>query len=327
MLLTLRRLRPPLLFVASAALLAGAAALPQGLGIPAHGATPPSVYAREVTGPRPFQPTGYWNTKLGKAPHSPYSAAWIRDSLDASHTQNYLKLVIGDWGMPVYRAHSSDPLVRITANGHAVRVHIPAKARPMATQDAALTIIDRATNQVVGLHDASYSGGRWTATGLSRYKYQSNGVAAGLPGGSRANFGHRGIPASVAAVTKAEIRRGKIRHRLEVYWWETASSTPEGKSAYFPMTRSESRHTGVVPEGAVVRLRRSVDLDALHLSPAARVIARALQKYGAVVGDNSGTGNNLKLQSNVDWSGILNKDSLKHLPWTDFVFVKGGFRP
>jgi hypothetical protein len=128
-------------------------------------------------------------------------------------------------------------------------------------------------------------------------------------------------------VTKAEIQRGKIRHRLEVYWWETASRTPNGKSAYFPMTGAESGKTGVVPEGAVVRLKRSVNLDALHLSPAARVIARALQKYGAVVGDNSGTGNSLKLQAHVNWRGILNKDSLRKLHWGDFVFVKGGYRP
>jgi hypothetical protein len=326
--LTHGRLRPALLSVATAALVAGAATVPQALGTAAHGASQPSAGATTaVTGARPFQPTSYWNTKLGKAPHSSHSAAWIKDSLNASHTQNYLKLVLGSWGMPVYRSRASDPLYRISSSGHTVKVHIPAKARPMAADDAAMVIIDRATDQVVSLQGAKYANGKWTTVGLSRYGYQSNGIAGGLAGGRKANFGHRGIPGSVRAVTKAEIKRGKIRHRLEVYWWETASSTPEGPSAYFPMTEAESGKTGVVPEGAVIRLKPGVNLDALHLSPAARVIARALQKYGAVVGDNSGTGNNLKLQAGVDWTGILNKDSLKHLPWSDFVFVKGGYRP
>jgi len=63
------------------------------------------------------------------------------------------------------------------------------------------------------------------------------------------------------------------------------------------------------------------------MSPAARTIAQALQKYGAVVGDNSGSGNTLKLEGGVNWSGILNKDSLKNIPWKDWVFVKGGYRP
>ena len=129
------------------------------------------------------------------------------------------------------------------------------------------------------------------------------------------------------AVTKGEIQRGKIRHRLEIYWHETASRTPEGRSAYFPMTGSESGKSGVVPEGAVIRIKPSVNLKARSLSPAAYVIARALQKYGAVVGDNSGQGNSMKLQGNTNWSGILNKDSLRSIPWSDFVFVKGGYRP
>jgi hypothetical protein len=322
------RLRPPMLFLAIAALMACAATIPQTLGSPAHGATQAAQGQRTVvTGARPFQPTSYWNTRLGNAPRSPHSAAWIRDSLNGSHTQNYLKLVLGDWGMPVVHSRPSDPLNRVTSNGRTIRVHIPARARPMAADDAAIVIIDRSTNQVVGLQGARYANGHWTAAGMSRYLYQSNGIARGLPGGRKANFGHRGIPASVQAVTKREIKRGKIRHRLEVYWWETAGRTPEGRRAYFPMTGSESGKSGVVPEGAVIRLRRGVDLDALGLSPAARVIARALQKYGAVVGDNSGTGNNLKLQANVDWSGILHKDSLRRIPWNDFVFVKGGYRP
>jgi hypothetical protein len=111
-------------------------------------------------------------------------------------------------------------------------------------------------------------------------------------------------------VTKAEIQRGKIRHRLEIYWHETASRTPEGRSAYFPMTGSESGKSGVVPEGAVIRIRPTLNLKRLSLSPAAYVIARALQKYGAVVGDNSGQGNSLKLQGNTNWGGILNRNSL-----------------
>jgi hypothetical protein len=322
------RLRALMLLLASAALVAAATTIPQTLDPPAHGATQAVLSQRTVvTGTRPFQPTSYWNTRLGKAPRSPHSAAWIRDSLNSAHTQNYLKLVLGDWGMPVVRSHPSDPLNTVSANGRSIRVHIPARARPMAADDAAIVIIDRSTDQVVGLQGARYANGHWTATGMSRYHYQSNGIAGGLPGGRKANFGHRGVPASVQAVTKREVLRGKIRHRLEVYWWETADRTPEGSSAYFPMTGSESGKTGVVPEGAVIRLKPSVDLDALKLSPAARVIARALQKYGAVVGDNSGTGNNLKLQANVDWSGILNKDSLRRIPWSDFVFVKGGYRP
>jgi hypothetical protein len=322
------RLRPLLLATATALAVTGAAILPTAVGTAAHGAAAPAshgVARATVAGSRPFQSTSYWNTPLGQAPLSTHSASWIQDA--SANSGTHLNLVLGDWGMPVYRATPSDPLVQITSSGHTVRVHIPAGARPMNTNDAALTVIDPATNQVVGLFGAQVSGDTWSVTGLSRYLYQSNGIAGGLPGGRKTNYGHRGIPASVPAVTAAEIRKGKIRHRLEIYWHETASATPEGPSAYFPMTGSESGKNGVVPEGAVIRIKPSVDLRQLHLSRAAYVIARALQKYGAVVGDNSGQGNSLKLQGNTNWTGILNKDSLKSIPWSDFVFVQGGFRP
>jgi hypothetical protein len=319
-------MRATLFSFTTLALVAGAAVLPQTLETAARGASRPEASAgRAATGSRPFKASGYWNTRLGNAPRSAHSAAWIHDA--ETHSGSHPSLVLGDWGMPVYRSKPSDPLVRVSSGGHTVRFHIPLNARPMIGQDAALTVIDRSTNQVVGLFGAHVSGGKWSVTGLSRYRYSSNGIAGGLPGGGKANFGHRGIPASVPAVTRAEIRRGSIRHRLEMYWKETASRTPEGKSAYFPMTGSESGHSGVVPEGAVIRIRRDVNLQGLHLSPAARVIARALQRYGAVIGDNAGSGSCIKLQANANWSGVLNKDSLRSIPWRDYVFVKGGFRP
>jgi hypothetical protein len=93
------------------------------------------------------------------------------------------------------------------------------------------------------------------------------------------------------------------------------------------MSGSEQNKGGIVPEGIVVRIKASVDLKSKNLSPAALIVATALQTYGAVVGDNSGSGDNLKLQSNANWTGMLTKDSLKSIPWTDYEFVQGGYRP
>ncbi|MEP6666323.1 MAG: hypothetical protein ABJA81_07750, partial [Nocardioidaceae bacterium] len=209
---------------------------------------------------RPFRSTSWWNTPLGRAPRDPHSGAYIRDSRNRAHTQNYLKLVLGDWGMPSYRSDRSDPLYRINpASGPSMRVHIPAHATQMRADDASLSIVDTRTHKVVGLSGANFKGGRWTATGASRYFIRSNGVEESLPGGTKGNQGHRGIPSSTQVVTKREIRRGAIRHRLEVYWWETASRTPRGRDAYFPMPNSESGKNGIVPEGIVLRIKRSVD--------------------------------------------------------------------
>jgi hypothetical protein len=81
-----------------------------------------------------------------------------------------------------------------------------------------------------------------------------------------------------------------------------------------------------VPEGIVLRIKPSVNLRAKHLSPAALVIARALKRYGGIIGDNSGSGNNLKLQSNANWTHSLRKNSLESIGWRDYEFVRGGAR-
>ena len=289
-----------------------------------------AVQAARTGKARPFRAASYWNTPLGHAPRDPGNRRYVRDAQVKAHSQRYLKLVLGDWGMPTYRSGAADPSYRINpASGPTIRVHIPRGARAMPTSDAALTVNDLASHQVVGLGGARFHRAtqRWTARSVSRYGSSTNGIAQGLRGGTRGNLGHRGIPGSVQAVTMSEIRRGVINHRLEVYWWETRSRTPTGQEAYFPMTGSEGGKIGTVPEGIVIRIKPHVDLTRKHLSPAAYTIARALQRYGAVVGDNSGSGNSLKLQANANWTGVLAKDSLRSIRWSDYAFVKGGYRP
>jgi hypothetical protein len=291
----------------------------------------PDARAAATARTRPFRGASWWNTPLGRAPRDAHHARYLRDAQVARHTQGYLKLVIGKWGMPVFRSRAADPVYRINpAAGPTVKVRIPRQARPMPTTDAAMVVVDGTTRQVVNLTGAAFHKAthRWTARSASRYWSDSNGIAQGLPTGTRGNLGHRGIPGSAQAVTRKEIRRGVIRHRLEIYWWETAPKTPSGAEAYFPMTGAETASkSGVVPEGIVIRIKRSVNLSTKHLSPAALTIATALQQYGAVIGDNSGSGNNLKLQSNASWAGVLTATSLHTIPWKDYVFVTGGFRP
>jgi hypothetical protein len=326
--------RPPYAAVLLVGGVLGASLLTDPSSLAASGASTPSASSAAAAASakgRPFRATSYWNTRLGRTPRDAHSARYVRDARVRSHSQGYLKLVIGKWGMPVYHANARDPRYRINpGSGPTVKVHIPPHARPMPTTDAAMVVIDRASGQVVNLTGAVFHrrSHTWTARTASRYFSASTGIAQGLPTGRRGNLGHRGIPGSIQAVTRKEIARGRIRHRLEVYWWETAPRTPGGAEAYFPMTGSESsRKNGVVPEGIVIRIKRSVNLETKHLSPAALTIAKALQRYGAVVGDNSGSGNNLKLQSNARWTGVLTSTALRSIPWKDYVFVKGGFRP
>jgi hypothetical protein len=315
-----RRLR---CLTAATAVLAVSSAV---LILPAHSDPAPAPAGGKLA----FRTSSWWNTPLGSAPVDRHSSAYIRDSRRTAHTQPYLKLVLGRWGSPTFTARASDRWYTInpTRYGPTITVHIPAHARPQATTDGQMTVLDRSSNQSVGLWRAVYhrKHHRWTAAGTDRYYLSSSGIQQTLPGGIRGNDGHRGIPSAYRAVTKKEVVAGAINHPLELFWWATAGRTPEGRAAYFPMSGAEQNKGGVVPEGIVIRIKRSVNLKAKHLTPAALVVARALKRYGGIVGDNSGSGNNLKLQSNADWTRWLRRDSLKSIHWTDYEFVKGGDR-
>jgi hypothetical protein len=319
------RLRLAALVVAptlsAAALIASPAA---GLAVARH------VPHRAVVS-QTFSASSWWNTPLGAAPVDSHSAAYIADSVNPAHSQNYLNLVLGSWGSPAYTATASDPLYTIDSSsyGPTVTVHIPAGATQQPTSDSEINVIDASTNQAVGLWHANYNASthKWSSGGTDRYYLNSGGIQQKLLGGTAGNDGHRGVPSPFRGVHMSDVTGGAIDHRLEVYWHATAGSTPTGAKSYFPMSGSEQNKGGIVPEGIVVRIKASVDLKSKNLSPAALIVATALQSYGAVVGDNSGSGDNLKLQSNANWTGMLTKDSLKSIPWTDYEFVQGGYRP
>jgi hypothetical protein len=104
----------------------------------------------------------------------------------------------------------------------------------------------------------------------------------------------------------------------------------------FPMVGSDggSSADSAPPEGARLRSKPSVNLGALHrngrLSIAGLVVARCLQRYGAVVGDEAGDAM-IKVEHTVAegrgwlWRGKLGLDSLHAIPFSDYEFVRLGW--
>ena len=95
------------------------------------------------------------------------------------------------------------------------------------------------------------------------------------------------------------------------------------------MVGDEGAKGGIVPEGIVIRIKPSINLASKGLSQPALVIAKALQDYGCLITDNSGSGNRLKLEINeAAWQQIgLTYNALSPIPWSDWEFVKGGYSP
>jgi len=93
-----------------------------------------------------------------------------------------------------------------------------------------------------------------------------------------------GVPALAGTIMHQEILEGRIEHKL-------AFATQAAGLQRFvspPAAWTDGGWRSGIPEGAVVQLDPSINLDSFNLSPAARVVARALQEYGAACVDVSG---------------------------------------
>ncbi|MDP9223504.1 MAG: hypothetical protein M3P18_06540 [Actinomycetota bacterium] len=280
-----------------------------------------------------FTPGSYWNTPIdakGAAPVDPNSATYVQNALNNS--PGYLELSTSPaYRSPVYYASPTDKLYTVTASayGSPVTIRLPDGARPNSGTDAEMTVYDYGDNLVAGFWHLTYRSATDTyhAVGVDRWHLDSNGLAA-TGSDDPYNGGHRGIPASSRAVEMRDLANGVIARRLECFWWATGvmPGQPPG-TAYWPMTGAERKHQGVVPEGIVARIKPSVDLATLNLTPDALIIATSLQEYGCIVGDNAGGRHSrLKLAGDVT-PPDLNPDSLQAIPFRNWEFVKGGYDP
>jgi hypothetical protein len=289
---------------------------------------------------RAFHRVSYWNTPLAKdAPVDPDSRAiiaWLKRNNDPNYVRLSGASSSGDWGMPIYWAHRGTPTwdVANTCEQKQPRefnsVRIPLRAKPDGTPDAAMTVFDRRRGKVYAFHRARFDRQRhtWKACGGTVYYLSSLGLDGRLrQSDQRRNFGHRGFAPPTFAVRLDEVKAGSINHVLKIAVNATACKH------VFPAVSDEcgSRATNAPPEGARIRIKPSVDLARFHLSRAALIIARALQRYGAVIGDQSGGGPVLKLENTVAegrgqrWKGRLTPDSLADIPLGLFQVIRLGY--
>jgi hypothetical protein len=254
-------------------------------------------------------------TQVARLPVAANSAKYMA-AARAQMNPRYLKFATSrSWAFPIYRATRRDPVYAIHVRGKTYHVRIPKGAKPMGGSDGAMISRDKAAGKAFSLFQASFNNGKWSAGGISRTQLSTNWLDRSL-GGSSHNFGHRGVPVPLMAVRKKELRNGVIRHAVEIYWYETAGTH------VYPMSGQESGHTGVVPEGYFLRLKSNAGTNRLvkRLKPHARIIARALQTYGGMIGDNAGGSKSMiKVQRGVKG---LSADALHSIKLKHYEFVK-----
>jgi hypothetical protein len=291
---------------------------------------------------RAFSSSSYWNTPLARDAPVGRKSRRIIAYLQRTATTNFVHLAgaspTGKWGNPIYWADSDDPPYSISNTcafqqpPEFVSVRIPRDARPDPTSDSAMTVYDLSNGIVYGFHRAAYdeADDEWSACGGAVYYLGSNGLHGSLPrSNDERNRGHRGVPPPTFAVRYDEVQAGVIRHVLKI-------AVPRTKCRHvFPMTGDEcgTLKRYAPPEGTRIRIKPSIDLSTLELSPEARIVAQALQDYGAVIGDQSGGPVSLKLENTLAegrgqlWDGLLSPDSLAPIPLRSYEVIRLGYDP
>ena len=260
-----------------------------------------------------FSPTSFWNERLPQtAPLDPSSGALVAALV--AEIQRERSAGIGPWigtgagSTPVYRVPASQPHVRVRlARGgqHGRRalqrafasVPIPRSAKPAPGLDGHLTVWQPSTDKLWEFFHARRRGGRWQADwgGAIARVSKSPGyyTARAWPGAGR----HWGATASSLPIIGGtilidELRRGRIDHALAINL-----PAPRAREFAWPAQRTDG--TGpptALPEGARLRLDPTVNVADLGLPKLGRMMARAAQRYGIVVRDQTGHGTSFWLE-------------------------------
>lgn len=297
---------------------------------------------------RPFSAASPWNTPIAAgAAADPNSQSLIADFANVPD-QTTFWINIQDYSIPVYWVDAATvPMVTVMAalGGTGFRTGarndsvaegrgsapIPAGAIPAEGDDRHLAIVDRALGKEWDFWDARPAGSTWTAGQAATMDLSGTGVRPPERNDPWwAGHGARacGFPLIAGLITADELRSGAIEHALVVAYPHIRSRyyTPPASTAQG--TTDDARPNRGILCGARIQLDPALDVSKLGLSSTGVAIARALQKYGAFVGDYSGA-ISLYADSSPDAqaayrAGLLSNDDAEAIPLDRFRLLAIG---
>jgi hypothetical protein len=274
---------------------------------------PPPVHAVPVpgTGCTLFPKNNIWNTRVDGLPVDPKSDVWLR-TMEAGTTNLHPDFGPPDYGLPfdvVTNRHKTVWISFLYSN-ESDHVHYPlgAKTPIEGGSDHHALIVNESTCTLYELYDVNWNGGKPTAGSGAVWDLSSNALRP--DGWTSADAA--GLPILPGLVRYDEVLDGHIRHAIrftteltrDTHLWPARHDAGSTEQSYPPM-------------GA--RFRLKTDFDLSSFTPKARVILRAMQRYGLILADN---GVNWFFQGTVDdrWRNRL-LDQLKSVPAAAFEAV------
>jgi hypothetical protein len=234
-----------------------------------------------------FPANNAWNQRVDKLPVAPASDQLIASiGLDAPVHADFGS---GKWdggpiGIPFDVVSRTTPLRRVSFEyaGESDRVrypiprHVHIEGGAHASGDRHAILVDKSTCRLYELYDLRHASHGWTAGSGATWSLRSNHLRpAGWTSADAA-----GLPIFAGLARWDEVSRGVIDHALRF----TAQRT---RRAYVYPARhyaSSSSDPALPPMGLRVRLKASVSIASFPRQ--ARVVLRALQRYGMILADN-----------------------------------------
>ncbi len=234
-----------------------------------------------------FPANNPWNQRVDKLPVAADSAQLIASiGLDAPVHADFGS---GTWdggpiGIPYDVVSKKTPTHRVSFEyadesdriRYPIPSHVHIEGGAHATGDRHAILVDRSTCRLYELYDLRHKGHGWTAGSGAVWNLRSNHLRpAGWTSADAA-----GLPIFPGLARWDEAARGRIDHALRF-------TAPETRRAYVYPARhyaSSSNEPSLPPMGLRVRLKASVNVSSFP--PQARVVLRALERYGMILADN-----------------------------------------
>jgi hypothetical protein len=274
--------------------------------------------------PRLYSASSFINTVIGPSPTlAANSSAMVNEAITGyANSANFADST--SWGIPIVTAAEQSPSYSVGCLYYWCGVpfnpvHIPADAHPNTGSDGHLVILQPDGGEM-DMWVAQHTGSTWTAG--TRWLTSATGSGANCTQGQTSCGGADTANLALAAglVRPEEIAQGHIDHALAI-------TTPDTRQGYVacPATNGDGSHTSInsLPIGAHIQLNPNINVASLNLPTWEKVIATALQQYGAYVTDTGGS-LAVEAESNLGrtydaWANAgvpSTAPSLANLPWS-----------
>lgn len=294
---------------------------------------------------RAFSSTSPWNTSISSNPViDPYSSNMIKKLKSKAKV---LKANITNWTIPLFVIDSavspkrnipttSDALnltVDPDRNGIAKGIPLPEGVWPDPKSDGHMLLVDPNVRKSWDFSRAKrLSDGTWTASRIDIWDLDGSGYRQPFSGDYWWTYGARGsgFPLIAGLIRPEEIESGEIKHALVFASPINRKATTSRGGQQLcspPASRTDGYGIGneYIPEGAQLQLDPNLNLNSLNLSPATKIIAKAMQKYGMYNGDNSSDFNIYFQNLGTDggkWKNYNFFEDLKNIPVDKFRVLK-----